>query len=331
MKNVCVGFEQQNKPFCCYTCGMNPEENISFTTTTKFNDNKTTLKTKYALIHPAEGKEGSITPKTEISLDQKLGERVNTTIITTPTETSAKFLVKVLNKEKHKMELLPMYKQMKVQNADDKSLFDIVMKYNYSNKIMTSFGLLNLSKENSYAPALYSFSYVQGKELANEKIINGGLKMEYDPKKQGTKTINLFASLRNPHFNSLLGLELLKQTAESEESISESPKLGYDKKLYLKMCNKFNEKWCFGGESVLPFATKKPETKLYAKYQVDPETIVKAQWNDKDYSFTIRFTHLFRKFFKTGLTYKIIPEEVSKKGGFGVKTKFGFSAEIQES
>lgn len=332
MKNLCFGFEQQNLPFNFYTMDLKPDESFSFSTKTNFNDKKTFLRTKYVLNKAADEKDSSLTPKAEIFLDQKLGERMNTILMTNPSETSAKFFIKLLNKEKHKLNFLPMYKTTKAQNGDDKSLFNIVLNYNFSNKIMTSLGLENLSQESSYIPTMYSFSYIQGKELSNEKIINGGLRIKYNPKLQATQFINLFASLRNPHFNSLLAFDLTKNT-EVEGSNSESEKLGFEKMVALKMCNKFNEKWSCGGESTLSFSSKKISTKLYAKCQVDPETTLKAQWDDKDKSVTFGFSHLFRKIFKTGLSYKIIPDETkaSKKIGFGLKTKFGFSAEIQDT
>ena len=38
-------------------------------------------------------------------------------------------------------------------------------------------------------------------------------------------------------------------------------KLGFEKVVALKMCNKFNEKWSCGGESTLSFSSKKISTK----------------------------------------------------------------------
>ncbi|MCQ2815975.1 MAG: hypothetical protein MJ252_01800 [archaeon] len=336
MSNTFVCWEAQNMPFAFISGGLGVEDNITFITNTKLN--KSNLKTKYCLSHPDE-KDGKVGTKSEIVFVSKPWERISGTFITNPSETSAKFLMNLLQREKHKLNFIPKYTLTKApEEEDSKSLFNIIMNYQYSNKIMTSLGLENLTSENSFKPLAYTFTYIQGKNLSNKKNLNWGLKLKYNTTMKVTQMINFLLSFKNDHFNSLLEFDLAKkQESQGLSSVysGEADTSGYEKSLILKMCNKFNEKLSCGGETNLSFSKKSLCSKLYAKYKADEDTFLKALWDDKDKSLTFGLTHLFRKFLKTGINYKITPNnslKSSKNGGLNLfKTKFGFSAEIQES
>lgn len=249
----------------------------------------------------------------------------------------------IFTKGKNNLTLLTKIKNEVVEKVSNWPI-SATLRYHLGNHTLISAGVddLDFTKEK-YSGMIKAYA-LHGKALDNGLKLYGGVCGGYSLLDKICKFTNFVLSLKNGTLNALLNMSFIKKKepniyipnpSEAEIKKSYSYLKDYDKVISVKADNKITQKLTLGGDTEFNITNNEVKSRFFALYDIEPDTVVKAKWEDKDKSVTMTVNHNFRGLLNLAVTGKF---SVVKKSDSAVQSKLipftsklGMSIEVNET
>ena len=319
-------------------------DDLTFTGRIMFNDKKAKLTGRIKMNNvPQNNSYPFLRSMSDFSLNYALSPAFRLALSQGGNRTSLESDSVIFTQGQNNLTLLTKIRNELVEKVSNWPI-SATLRYHLGNHTLISAGVedLDFTKEK-YGGMIKAYA-LHGKALDNGIKLYGGVCGGYSLLDKMCKFTNFVLSLKNGTFNSLLNMSFIKKKDPNlcnPSSSEEQTKKGCcclkdcDKVISVKADNKITQKLTLGGDTEFNITNKEVKSRFFALYDIEPDTAVKARWEDKDKSVTMTVNHNFRGLLNFAVTGKF---SAVKKSDFAIQSKLipftsklGMSIEVNET